>query len=190
MAVSRINSPFLLPLPESPTTPDPKLYEQLLPIYQSLQTLQQALTTFTGNVPPFQEYWDTQQVPETIFPEFQNRLFPIFSQNVSAGAMINLWNDAGTLKARNANATDNTKPAWGYAPAAVVSPARGEVVIFNGLCQNIGGMTPAQRYWLHTVDGQIINAAPVAAGNIEQVVGVALASTLLYFMPALDFIQH
>lgn len=190
MALSRINSPFNLNLPETPQTPNKEIFNELAPIYQALQTLQQAITTYTGMVVPFSEYWPSLHPSETIFPQNQNRLFPIFSENVAAGAMVNLWNDAGVVKARYANATNNTKPCHGYAPSSVISPANGEVVLFNGLNLSITGMTPGQRYWLNTTNGQIVAGPPVAAGNIEQTVGLALSSTVFYFITDLQFIQH
>lgn len=190
MAVSRINSPFSLNMPETPQTNNKELFSELAIIYNALQTLQQAISTYTGAAPPPSEYWAVLTPGETLFPQNHNRFYPISSENIAAGAVINLWNNAGVLNVRNANATNNTKPCHGYAPATIVSPARGEIVLFNGLCTSIAGMTPGQRYWLHTVNGLIVNAPPVAAGNIEQAVGLALSATVLYFITDLDFIQH
>ena len=86
-------------------------------------------------------------------------------------------------KCRNANATNNTKPAHGYCNVVGggVSGDYLEIILFKGLCTLFSGLTPGQQYWLATADGQIAAAAPVAAGNIEQFIGVALDANSLFF---------
>jgi len=45
---------------------------------------------------------------------------------------------------------------------------RGEVILGHGLVIATGAFAIGQNYWLNTVNGPILVAPPVAAGNIEQ----------------------
>lgn len=189
-ALSRINSPFSLQIPDTPQTPVKEVYGDLAAIYNALQILQQAITTYTGALPEQSNYWSQLLPQQSLFPQNPNRLYPIASENIAAGGVINLYNNAGVLNMRNANATNNTKPAHGFCPDAVLTGANGEADLFTGLCTSIAGMTIGTRYFLSTVNGLITAAAPVAAGNIEQTLGLALAANILYFTTNLFFVQH
>lgn len=104
------------------------------------------------------------------------------SENLAAGAMVNIWNSSGA-KMRNANATDNTKPAHGFVLAAVTS---GHVGIFYGPGQinnQLVGLTPGTAYFLDTTNGDINAVAPSSSGNLIQELGVALSATQLIFSP-------
>jgi hypothetical protein len=104
------------------------------------------------------------------------------SENLAAGAIVNVWNSSGA-RIRNANATDNTKPAHGFVLAAVTS---GNIGIFYGagnIDTGLTGMTPGDTQFLDVTNGNITNAAPGAAGNLVQVLGVALSASKLAFAP-------
>lgn len=190
MSRSRINSPFSLQIPDTPVTKVKEVYGDLVAIYNSLQQLQGALTDFCGITAQQSDFW-AQLTPEmTLFPQNLSRFYPLVSENIAAGAMVNLYNNAGTINARNANATNNTKPCHGFAPSPILAGSNGEVDLFNGLCGSIVGLTPGTRYFLDTANGLITNVAPVAAGNIEQAIGLALSANRLYFITNLQFIQH
>lgn len=106
------------------------------------------------------------------------------SENISAGAIVNVWNSSGP-RIRNANATDNTKPANGFILASVTT---GNNAIFFGSGQIITGLstlTPGSTYFLDTSSGGINATAPSAAGNLVQALGVALSTTTLAFAPSL-----
>lgn len=190
MSKSRINSPFSLQIPDTPVTKVKEVYGDLAAIYNGLQILQQAFTDYCGIVPQQSDYWAQLSFANTLFPQNPSRIYPIASENIATGAMVNLFDNAGTLMARNANATNNTKPCHGFAPLSFAAAARGEVDLFNGYCTSIAGLTKGTRYFLSTVNGIITAVAPVAAGNIEQPVGLALSATEMYFITNLAFIQH
>lgn len=104
------------------------------------------------------------------------------SENLSAGAMVNLYNNSGTLTARNANATDATKPAIGYTLTAVTAPANA-TVYFPGNANNaVSGLTLGGAVFLSTTAGAVTSTAPSATGNLVQRVGNAAVSTSEFVM--------
>lgn len=185
-------SPFSLGIGELPAVSDPRLFEQLVPIYNALQRLQRAMTDFAGidQQPP--EFWNQLAPDNTLFPQNAHRLYVPASEAISFGALVNLYNNAGALNARNANATNNTRPCYGYLSEAGGTAGAGaytEVIVISGLIAT-SGLTPGTRYFLATSNGQITSAAPVAAGNVEQVVGIALGADHFLFQPSLQWVQH
>jgi len=76
-----------------------------------------------------------------------------------------------------ANATDNTKPAFGF--VKIVDSGAGEIVIFGPL-DGFASLTPNAIYYLDTVDGGITSTPPSGNGNIKQKVGRAMTATRLF----------
>ena len=74
-------------------------------------------------------------------------------------------------------------------PDGIVSGDYGEVTLMQGLSQAHSGLTIGSRYYLSTTPGALTTTAPVAVGNIEQFVGIALSDNLLYFNSG-TWIQH
>lgn len=112
------------------------------------------------------------------------------SENLAAGALVNLYNNAGTLTARNANATDATKPANGFVTAAVTSPANA-TVFFEGQMDNAAsGLTVGAAVFLSaSTAGGATSTAPSAAGNLVQQVGWAMSATEFVFQPIAGIIH-
>lgn len=104
----------------------------------------------------------------------------VASEAISAGNLVNLWSNAGTINARKADATVAGKEAHGFAQAAIASAASGEIT-FDGTISGLTGLTVGARYFLATTAGGITTTPPSAAGNIVQVVGVAPSATELIF---------
>lgn len=101
------------------------------------------------------------------------------SENLAAGDLVNLWNDAGTLKARKADATTTGKEANGFVLSAVTSPANA-TVYFDGTNTQCTGLTPG-RQWLSTTPGKSTSTRPTGSGNVQQIVGVATSATEMTF---------
>ncbi len=120
------------------------------------------------------------------------RLYAKASENIAFGAVISIYVSGGVLRVRNANATDNSRPGLGWCSTSggIASGAFGEVIIGPSLCTAISGMTIGTRYFLDTTNGQVVNAEPVAAGNIGQALGIAIAANRLYMLPSLQWVQH
>ena len=106
----------------------------------------------------------------------------VTSENLAAGDLVNIYNDAGTAKARKADATTSGKHAHGFVLSAVTSPAEA-TVYFAGTNTAVTGMTPGDLY-LSTTAGAAVSTAPSAAGNVVQRVGVAVSETAINFEAA------
>jgi hypothetical protein len=105
------------------------------------------------------------------------------SEALLAGAFVNIWSNAGTTNARNANATDTTKPAQGYVLSAVAS-AGNATVFLSGENNVLTGLTVGSQYFLGATAGLATTTAPSATGNNLQSVGYAISATTIQFQPA------
>ena len=104
------------------------------------------------------------------------------SETLTAGDFVNVWDDAGTVKVRKANATDNTKPANGFVKDGVSSGSNA-TVYFEGENDDLTSLTVGTAYYLGTTGGAVTATAPSATGNVVQYLGVAHATTKLRFEP-------
>lgn len=107
------------------------------------------------------------------------------SEAISAGALVNVFQDgvSGNAMLRNANATDNTKPADGFVSDDF---SMGEIATFSLPGQvdiKLASLSPGLRYYLSTTPGAITITPPSATGNVVQEVGVAVAVNALSFQP-------
>ena len=103
----------------------------------------------------------------------------VASEAITAPALVNVWNDAGTAKVRKADAATN-KPANGFILASVASAASADVY-FEGEVTGMSGLV-AGKVWLSaTVPGATQAAIPTTAGHIAQSVGWVTSATTLDF---------
>jgi hypothetical protein len=100
------------------------------------------------------------------------------SETLSAGNLVNLWDDAGTIKVRKADATTVGKEAHGFVLAGISSSASGNVYL-SGTVTGLSSLTLGGRYYLGTTAGAITTTAPSTSGNVVQPVGVAISATAL-----------
>jgi hypothetical protein len=98
------------------------------------------------------------------------------SENIAAGALINIWNSSGTAKIRNADAS-TSRAAQGWAPSAITSGNTGTVTIGNGADSSISGLTIGSNYFLDATGG--VTTTPPGAGNLLQQVGFASDAAVL-----------
>lgn len=104
----------------------------------------------------------------------------VASEALSAGDFINVFDDAGTIKMRKADATTSGKQVDGYVNAAVTSGASGDAY-FEGLNTALTGLTGGARYFLSTTAGGAVATPPSGSGNTVQYVGKAVSTTELAF---------
>lgn len=103
----------------------------------------------------------------------------VASEAITAPALINIWNDAGTAKIRKADAATN-KPANGFILASVALAASADVY-FEGEVTGLSGLT-AGKVWLSaTTPGNVQATIPTTTGHIAQAVGVATSATTMDF---------
>ena len=108
----------------------------------------------------------------------------VASENLAAGDKVNLWDDAGTLKARKADAATSGKEADGFVLSAVTSGASA-TVYFEGTNTQLTGLTLGARYYLSaSVPGGITATPPSGSGNVVQYIGRAISATEISFEPS------
>lgn len=107
------------------------------------------------------------------------------TEAISAGRLVNIYTVSGAARIRNASATDITKPAHGFALAAIASGASGAIgfpgQIITGLSTLVGGTA----YFLDVAPniGGVTPVVPSGSGNGVQSVGIALSASMLAFNP-------
>lgn len=102
------------------------------------------------------------------------------SENLSAGDLVNIWNDSGTRKARKADAS-NGRRAHGFVLDAVTSPANATVNL-SGDITGLTGLTPGVAYYLSgSSAGAVTSTAPTTSGHISQEIGIAVSATAIAF---------
>lgn len=105
----------------------------------------------------------------------------VASEALSAGDLVNLWSDSGTLKARKADATAGiAKTADGFVKSAVSLGANATVYL-DGTNANLTGLTVGAQYYLSSTAGGVTTTIPTTAGYGYQYVGKATATTELIF---------
>lgn len=101
------------------------------------------------------------------------------SEALTAGDLVNIWNDGGTAKVRRADASMQGKEAHGFVLAAAGAGAQA-TVYFEGANTQASGLTPGAMF-LSATAGKATATAPSAAGQVVQRVGFATSATSLNF---------
>lgn len=170
-----------------PETPNAAIFEELYKVYNAIKILASAVDQYTGAIRPDEDTWSLLPPQSTVFSQNTNRIYVPFSEDISPGELVNLYNDAGTLTAKLAGGT-----AWigedcrGFSSLGVTVLAGdyGEVTLF-GLHTLISGATPGALYYVsNTTTGNITTTPPVS-GEHSQPIGIALSATSLFFNPPL-----
>ena len=109
------------------------------------------------------------------------------SEALQAGAWVNLFNVGGIANARNANATDASKPVDGFVLAAVAQGDTATVYVrgINSMVPQ-GSITPAsigQKAFLDTSAGGTTVTPPSSTGNYMQALGPILAVDTVHAGP-------
>lgn len=184
---------FRLPLQPpnlDPTQHSPELRSAVTDIWNCLLQVQQAFNT-TGGVGarPQAQQSLLAGSPDTVQSGNLNRMYVIGGIDMPQGTLINLFDFAGNTVARPADAANATTYCQGYVsdPNGLIAGQVGEVMLANGIIPT-AGLVKGSTYYL-AVGGGVTTVAPVAAGNIEQLLGPALTATKLLFA-AHHWIQH
>lgn len=109
----------------------------------------------------------------------------ICSESLSAGDLVNLYNNGGTLNARKADntAANQGKTADGYVKSAYSASATAVVYIDVGtLNSNLTGLVVGSLYFLAATGG-VTATRPTTSGHTVQKVGKAVSTTTLVFRP-------
>jgi hypothetical protein len=182
---------FVIPY-SVPSNLPPALLPFLKPIYIGFQNIIQTLVRFAGVAPRAPgDILLSLNDPSALLTNNSHRFYTQASENILPGAAINLFPQLGILFARNANATTGAKPCDGFCsqPAGILAGGIGEVILNNGINTNLAGLVPGSRYFLGTANGSYTTVAPVAAGNLQQSLGIAIDSGSLVFFTG-NQVQH
>ena len=104
----------------------------------------------------------------------------VASEALAAGDLVNIWDDAGTPKARKADASMAGKEAQGFVLSAV-SSAASATVYFEGSNTQMTGLLGGKQFLSATVPGKTQSTAPSSTGQLVQVVGFATSATTMNF---------
>ena len=118
------------------------------------------------------------QIDPTFLPTSEVKSLPSF-ENLSAGDIVNIFNDGGTAKVRKADATTTGKEAWGFVRTGVTAPTAVNVY-FEGIVTGLSGLT-AGKVWLDTTAGAVTQTPVTATGNVNQKDGVPISTTEVVF---------
>lgn len=181
---------IIVPYTVPASTPD-TLKPFLAPIYAAFNSFIQTLIRYCGIAPRnSSDYLAISGDPSTVLANNMHRFYLPAAEAIAAGAPVNLVY-SGLLMIQNANATDGTKPADGFCSqtGGIAIGATGEIILSDGVVTGLSGLTPGARYYLGTAAGTYTSVAPVAAGNLQQFLGIALNATTLRFWTGTQ-VQH
>ena len=109
------------------------------------------------------------------------------SENLAAGDLVEVFNNAGTANVRKADAS-NGRLAKGFVLAPVTT-GNNATVYFEGGVTGLTGLIPGTKLFLSAaVAGTVAAVAPTVAGQTVQQVGYATSTTSFTFSPQLDFL--
>lgn len=107
----------------------------------------------------------------------------VASETLSAGDLVNVFDDTGTAKMRKADATTAGKEADGYVLSAVTVATSG-TIYYEGVITGMVGLTIGARYYLDgATPGGIVSTPPSTSNNVVQYIGRAISATEITFEP-------
>lgn len=101
------------------------------------------------------------------------------SAALTAGQLVNVYNNAGTANVRPAIATGMATEYHGYVIAAFASGVQA-TVYFDDANTAVSALTPGVQWLSAATAGGVSATAPNTPGQISQRVGVATSATLLH----------
>lgn len=188
---SQVNLNLPATVPEGFTTPEIRSAVEMF--INAQQNMLRALEAYLGITQKDMTLWSSLTPSDTLLAHQLNRLYITAGEALSYGNFINLYNDAGTLKARKANATSGiARRAHGFCSTVGGTSvgSRGEVILKSGIL-SIAGVSPGQELYLSTTAGLATGSPATGAGQTEQHLGVGVATDLAMInISGGQFIQH
>lgn len=177
----RYSTPLIIP--DSSDSKDRDTQNEINYIFNALRTLAVQLDLLTGGLSPLKTDWPSY-VPDGAYAGGkQFKVYANCSANIAYGAMVNLYNVAGVLTARPAQANGFAKAASGFCDVSggFTSGTVGEFICGPGINHGIGGLTIGNWYFLDpaTATGQVTATQPSAIGQVIQLCGIAIAADKL-----------
>lgn len=169
-------------IPEQFKDPQAQALYQL--IVQTANNLLSQVESYCGLTQKPMTQWSLLGPADTIRKQNLGRLYVIASEVIAYGAFVNLYNNAGILTARNSNSA-TPRAAFGYCNVSNSQQSGmgigqyGEVILGSGIIP-VGGVSPGDLLYLAPVAGQIQVGPDVAAGHLEQFIGIGIDLNLVY----------
>ncbi|MCS5663938.1 MAG: hypothetical protein NZ604_06615 [Flavobacteriales bacterium] len=101
----------------------------------------------------------------------------VTSENLISGEFVNMYLNGGVATLRKADATDTTKPAYGFVIAGSTSPSINTMYILGVQNDYVSGLTIGTRYFLDSTAGGITSTPLSTTGNLNQEIGIAITAT-------------
>ena len=122
---------------------------------------------------------DPSMLPdEALSPEIMS---VVAGEDLNAGDIVYIYDDAGTVKAKKAAATDPSKAAVGFVKDSAATGANVNVY-FEGMITGLSGLTVGAVYFLSdTTPGAVQANPPTVAGHYVQRIGTAVSATEIQF---------
>jgi hypothetical protein len=175
-----------LDLPELPPQGLPQeTYAAVLSIHNAIRKLQSTLNYEVGLTGEAPQYW-SQLTPTEGVSDARSRLYLRCAETISYGQAVNVFLNGSELQARLAVASDPLKLVSAFCHSEGSFDA-GEVAEFflpPCLIESVGGLTPGSWYWLSVVPGILTPIEPTGAGVEVQLIGQALETNKLWYMPS------
>lgn len=102
------------------------------------------------------------------------------SEALAAGDLVNVWDNAGSVRVRKADGTTTGKEAHGFVLASVSNGANA-TVYFEGTNTQATGLTGGPVFLSVATAGLATNTVPSGAGKTSQMVGFAVSPTAFNF---------
>lgn len=103
------------------------------------------------------------------------------AETINAGSFVNVFDDAGTTKVRNADATNPSKEAHGFV-VQTYNAAELATVYFEGTNTAATGAVGGNTYFLSdTTPGGFVNTPVVGAGKLSQILGRSVGTDEINF---------
>jgi hypothetical protein len=103
----------------------------------------------------------------------------VASENLSAGDYVNIFDSAGTIKVRRADASSASKEAHGFVITSFTTGGTA-TVYYGNMNTGVTGLTIGLTYFLSgSTPGAITTTAPSTSGYIVQKIGRSISTTSL-----------
>jgi hypothetical protein len=112
----------------------------------------------------------------------------VADESLTAGNVVNVYNNSGALKVRKASATTISLAATGYV-SANYNTSDTVTVLTGGGNSYLNSLSLGSTYYLSTTAGLADTAIPTTANYVVQELGVAISATTLKFAPTKGIIQ-
>lgn len=153
----------------------PQLADDFKIVYTAIQNLLRGVSQYCGVDAPTSDIWSQTIFADTLLIGNLYRMYVPAGAVIARGQVVNLYNNAGVLNARLAQANSATTMAHGVANTAGGIGSIIEVNFQQSLIDSIGGLTVGALYYLSpSVAGAVTATRPSTVGQIIQSVGLAL----------------